>query len=87
MSGDIILAAYPEKIKEPRRTSGKVFLQLLVQGKIAEFNKMRERVLNLPGTNLEKAELKGAKLERADLSRANPLRSEPRRSKPRGSEP
>jgi Caspase domain len=44
ISGDIILATYPEKIKAiQRRTNGELLIELLQQGRIADFNAMRER--------------------------------------------
>lgn len=75
ISGDIVLATYPEKIKhEQKELSSKHLLELLQQGRIANFNKIRERsdyvVPNLSKANLREANLEGVNLERGLLREA-----------------
>lgn len=70
-SGEIILATYPEKIRAERRgISEKVLLELLKQGIIRDFNKMRERDQSVV-PNLHVAYLKRANLRRANLRDVN----------------
>jgi uncharacterized protein YjbI with pentapeptide repeats len=87
LSGDIILAHYPDKVKQEEVNENEMLLQ---KGNVAEFNKKREEDpyvfidlheadlakanlgwANLEGVNLVKANLEGADREVAFLLRAN----------------
>ena len=80
-SGDIILARYPDKIKQEGINEYELLrlFQLLEQGKVKEFNDIREQNLNksidfhsinLAGANLEKVDLHEVNLNQANLEGA-----------------
>ena len=58
----LYFASYPEKIKIKPETSAKFLFELLKQGRIDDFNKIREREhSSVP--NFSEAKLEGAELE------------------------
>jgi uncharacterized protein YjbI with pentapeptide repeats len=76
LSGDIILAHYPDKVKQETTVSEhEIFLKLLQQGKITEFNKKKNqdpyKSIDLHEVNLARANLQLVNLKRANLAKAD----------------
>ncbi len=74
-SGDVILAYYPELKSFKREEFLASLLQLLQNGKVEEFNKMREQnpsiYLDFSGQDLHRIQIAGANLSKVNLSRSN----------------